>query len=87
MAPVLNDGEFVATTGSWLSRLFIRVLKPGRLIVVNHPRFQTIVKRVAKIDHHGRFLLEGENNSSLSTQQLGWLRKEDIFGIVVLKVK
>ena len=81
MSPALCSGDFVMTT-----RWFYKP-KVGRLVVVKHARYQTIVKRIVALRDDGYFLLSGENDSSTSTDQIGWVFKGDILGMVLLSIR
>lgn len=81
MSPVLNAGDYVATSTWWLK------LRVGSLVVVSHPQYQTIVKRIAELRHDGAFLLSGENAASVDSEQMGWLTKGDLLGVVLFCIK
>jgi len=80
MHPIINDGDFVLT--SRLKRMHI-----GAFVVVRHPEYKVMVKRVIDINHQGRFKLSGENDQSVSTSKMGWLAPESIVGIVLWHCK
>lgn len=82
MSPVLNEGDFVATTCWWCFKLRI-----GRLVVVSHPHYKIIVKRVARLREDGSFLLSGENNASIDSQKIGWMSKDELLGVVLFSIK
>lgn len=81
MFPVLNEGDYVATTRWWLK------LKRGSLVVVRHPKYKTIVKRIEALRDDGAFLLSGENSASVDSQQMGWLTKDDLLGTVLFSIR
>ena len=85
MVPVLRDGDFV------LTRPGFRTPRVGSLVVVDHPRYNTIVKRVAGFERRATgevFLkLTGENDSGVRTDEIGWVPKKAIRGRVWLKVR
>lgn len=58
-------------------------LRKGSLVVVAHSKFNTIVKRVQCIDHLGRLKLSGDHDSSVSTDSMGWINKQDVVGRVI----
>jgi len=79
MVPRLHDGDYVISTK-------LLSLKPGRLVVVNHPDYQRMVKRVLAVKE-GRFLLIGENAGSVSTEQMGWCELDQVVGVVIKAIK
>lgn len=81
MSPVLNEGDYVIASSWWLK------LKLGSLVVVRHPQYKIIVKRILELRHDGAFLLSGENAASVDSQQMGWLTKNDLLGIVLFSIR
>ncbi len=81
MSPTLNEGDFVATT-RWRPKLQL-----DRLVVVHHSYYKTMVKRITELREDGCFLLSGENNASIGSQQMGWMSKDDLLGIVLFHIK
>jgi len=79
MEPRLHDGDYVIATK-------LLSVKPGRLVVVDHPDYQRMVKRVLAVKER-RFLLIGENGGSVSTEQIGWCKEDQVVGVVLKAVK
>lgn len=87
MSPVLNDGDYVLAS-PWAIFLSGPLgLKVGSLVVVQHPQYQVIVKRLVKLDQDGRFLLSGENSASVSSKQMDWCNQSQVLGRVLLKIR
>ncbi len=80
MEPTLYSGDFVLTT-----RLFRR-LSVGDLVVCQHPQFGRIIKRIEAIDIDGRYLLKGDNPSSLTPERMGWLERSKMTAKVWLTI-
>ncbi|RBW42455.1 nickel-type superoxide dismutase maturation protease [Psychromonas sp. B3M02] len=80
MAPRLVDGDYV-----FVSR-FHRRLKVGHLVVVNHATYQSIIKRVQKINANGSLWLTGENDSSVQPEEMGWVPRARVLGKVIFCV-
>ncbi len=80
MAPKLTDGDFVIA-----SQLYF-TLNVGDLVVVEHPIYQRIIKRVAAIENNN-LQLTGENNASVSTASMGWLATTSVKGKVFYSVR
>ncbi len=81
MLPRLAAGDFVFT-----SRFFFRV-NEGDLVVIDHPRFGRLVKRVFEVEENQRMLLCGENNASVSPEEMGWVTIEQLLGKVLFCVR
>lgn len=85
MVPVLRDGDFV------LTRRVFRAPKVGSLVVVNHPEFGVVVKRVLSLrtgeDGAAFLTLVGENNAGVSTGDLGEVPASEVRGAVWWKVR
>ncbi len=81
MGPDLVSGDYVIST-----KVYFKIEK-GDTLVVKHPLFGLIIKKV--FDVCGQlFLLIGENHQeSVTTKQMGWIGSQQIKGKVVLKVK
>ncbi len=81
MSPLLNDGDFVVITRWWYK------LQAGRLVVVYHSRYKIIIKRISDLREGGYFFLSGENSTSVESQQIGRMSKDDLLGVVLFKIK
>ena len=77
MEPRLSDGDYVITTG-------VKCLTPGCIVVIRHPEYQIMIKRVIEIREQGEFLLAGENNLSITSEQIGWCSREWLLGVVLI---
>ena len=64
--------------------------KVGSLVVVNHPDFGVVVKRVSSArkgsEGEWRLGLKGENNAGVSSQELGEIPASEVRGVVWWKV-
>lgn len=76
MSPAYTEGDFVVT-------LRCSSLRPGDVVIVTHPRFRTIIKRVSAISPDGLVLLQGDNPASTSSTTIGWQPKARIIGKVI----
>ncbi|MDO6546369.1 S24 family peptidase [Pseudoalteromonas carrageenovora] len=61
--------------------------KLGDVVLVEHPRYGRIIKRICHIGLHNTYLLSGDHASSTSTKQLGLIKQVNILGRVVFHVK
>lgn len=62
-------------------------LKTGDVVVINHPRFNTIIKRIAEISPEGALRLEGDNPASTDTESLGWQPPSKVIGKVIWHIR
>lgn len=81
MLPTLSGGDFVVAT-----RLY-HVIAKGDLLVVNHPCFGRIIKRVKAFSADHGILLNSDHNEGMSSEQLGWIDKQDIQAKVLFSIK
>lgn len=77
MYPVLAAGDFV------ISQRLYRHLTIGDTVVVNHPHYGRLIKRVKDIDPLANVWLEGENKESLSSEKMGWITPSMLQGKVI----
>ena len=77
MTPTLVPGDFAITIKRHRKRY-----RTGDMVVVQHPSFNAIVKRIKKIE--GSFvLLAGDNTASTRPDDIGWQPVTRILGKVV----
>ncbi|VAW85224.1 hypothetical protein MNBD_GAMMA16-2043 [hydrothermal vent metagenome] len=81
MLPILAEGDFVIT-----SRLLSKI-RSNDLVVVEHPVYGRLVKRVLEVSNDNRLWLCGNNTSSLTPEKIGWINAEDIKGKVYFSIK
>lgn len=77
MLPVLHQGDYVLLL-KWR-------IKKGDIVVVNHPHFGEIIKRVKSIKN-AKVTLIGDNSSSVNSEQIGQFSYDDLLGKVLLKL-
>ena len=71
MAPTLSSGDYIILTKA-------RAYRPGFVVLVDHPEYGLIVKRVKSITAN-TFRLEGDGQST-STEDMGDVDKAQIKG-------
>ena len=81
MVPALYQGDYVLC----LTRPLFR-LRKSQVVVVNHPKYQKIVKRIKQVSDNRGYLLAGDNLQSTTSQELGFVTQESIAGLVLLKI-
>ena len=79
MEPALPDGSIA------LFRARKRV-EQGDVVLVDHPEFGLIVKRVRAVDEDGGAWLEGSSPASTSADKLGRVAAEQIRGTLLLRL-
>nr|WP_159063613.1 S24/S26 family peptidase [Thaumasiovibrio occultus] len=79
MLPSLRCGDFVLLA-CWKTRLLV-----GDDVVVEHPHYGRIVKRIASVDGE-QVTLTGTHASSVSSAQMGAIARSAIVGKVVYRI-
>jgi signal peptidase I len=86
MSPNFHDGDFVIAL-RWPG---LR-LQPGQAVLVDHPIFGLIIKRIKQINTEAGgqpcYQLTGDNPASTSSETLGWITPKQIFGRVVWHIQ
>lgn len=77
MFPTYADQDFVLATRRW------RVLLPGDVVVAQHPRYHTIIKRIVEVANDGSVRVEGDNIQSVGSDELGWIKAHEILAKVL----
>jgi len=81
MLPHLDDGDYVIVS-RWGINISI-----GNVVVVEHPIYHRIIKRVVEVCPNGKLWLSGENKQSVSSEQIGWVQPETVIGKVLFRIK
>lgn len=81
MSPTYNHNDYIVSA-YWP---FIKMYK-GHIVVVSHPTFNTIVKRIKSLDNQGRMQLSGDNLLSTESEKIGWVTKENLLGRVIFHI-
>lgn len=79
MAPIIPEGSFVGAA-KWLT---IFPVKAGQKLIIKHPTYGKILKTVAIVDKNGFIWSKGENNNSVSVEELGPIDKQQVLGRVL----
>ena len=83
MSPKIPHDSYVLVDSFWTTNF----LKANQSILFRHREYGLIVKTIAAIDHNGLVWSKGENENSVSIEQIGPVSKEDIIGKVVCVFK
>lgn len=81
MEPNLTTGDFV------LSLKHSGHYKVGQRVIVEHPFYGLIVKRILKRNTLGYYRLCGDSKQSVTAQQMGWISQQHIHGRVLFTIK
>ena len=81
MSPTLDDGDYVIARSIGSS-----VCRNGTVVLIHHPTLGPIVKRVVSRDRSGRYVVEGDNTLSTTSESLGALEATAIQAAVRWKV-
>lgn len=64
----------------------LQTLQKNDVILVNHPTFGKIIKRISAISEQGIWL-KGDNPISTRTEEMGLIAKNQVIGKVIFQVK
>lgn len=83
MSPSLIAGDYVIT---W--RLPARRLRPGQIVVADHPKLGRIIKRIDQTTKDGHIVLSGDNRlASTSSEDIGLLPAQRLRGVVIYHIR
>ena len=81
MLPSLGSGDYVIA-----SQLYFTVCV-NDVLVVNHPGYERIIKRVAKVCPKRGVWLSGDHEESVTSKQMGWIARSYIQAKVIWAIK
>tara|TARA_Y100000588_G_C14155648_1_gene882483 strand:- start:876 stop:1184 length:309 start_codon:yes stop_codon:yes gene_type:complete len=81
MAPTLKHGDYV------ISRRPNHNISVGKIVIIKHPIFGKIIKRISSLDENGQFIVQGDNPESTSPETLGPIDISYIKEIVCWRVE
>lgn len=73
MYPTLRDGDYI-----WALRRLRGHYRQGDIVLVDHPKYAKIVKRIQSIDSNGLFWLTGDGIESVSSTEMGPINHRQI---------
>lgn len=84
MRPSFSDGDFVV----YLNRLFsLKPYKVGTLLIVDHPKYGIILKRVVELKDNVGYQLKSDNANGVGSKELGICKFESIKGKVIVHIR
>lgn len=81
MKPALCNGDFVLIT-PWLTKARL-----NKLLIVDHPLFGIIIKRVISINTDGSCWLDSDNSRGIGTEKIGLISPWLIVGRVLFTIR
>ncbi|MBI78478.1 MAG: hypothetical protein CMM53_11995 [Rhodospirillaceae bacterium] len=81
MAPTLKHGDYV------ISKKPNHNISVGNIVIIKHPKFGKIIKRISSLNNSGQFIVEGDNPESTSPELLGPIDISHIKEIVCWRVE
>ncbi|MEM1195140.1 MAG: hypothetical protein AAGH57_03465 [Pseudomonadota bacterium] len=79
MKPLLPDGSFALFRA-------VKGVKRSDVVLVDHPRFGIIVKKVSAISINGRVGLRGISSASTPSRELGHVAPDRVLGRMTLRI-
>lgn len=78
MLPNFQSGDYVIA----LKIFRYKSLKAGDVVIINHPVYNEIIKRIRSIELDGSILLQGDGFQTTSSEKIGAVKKEWLIGKV-----
>jgi signal peptidase I len=83
--PILQNGDFVIVSKI---PILIAGIKPGDVVVFNHPVYRKIIKKVERIENGGEALfVVGENDDSVDSRRFGSIPRRWVLAKVIGHIK
>jgi len=82
MHPTLRDGDYIVA-----SRIFSKKIMPGDIVIVSHPIYKEIIKRVELIDGEDNLWLVGDGTDTLSTAKMGAIPRSAFMGKMIWHIQ
>jgi nickel-type superoxide dismutase maturation protease len=82
LAPRYRDGDFVVISG-----LAIKRIRPGDVIVFDHPEYGRLMKRVEGIESCGHLRVRGDDIDSVDSRRFGPVPRSSLLGRVIWHIK
>lgn len=83
MLPSFSNNDYVLFFAP-----FFYTPRINQVVLVEHPRLGTIIKRIASHHPYHGYLLAGDNpQKSTSTEAMGWIDASNIYGRAIWHIK
>lgn len=83
MSPEIDDNSYVVVKKNKKSNWFP---KNNSILIFYHPSFGMLVKRLVDADNKGNYWFCGISDYSLSREEIGPIKKKNIYGNVMLVI-
>jgi len=81
MYPALVENNYIVINH------FFRKLHVGDIVIVDHPVYKHIIKRILTIAENGDLWLIGDNIVSITSEKMGWIKTPWIKGRVIYTIR
>lgn len=82
LAPRYRDGDFVVISG-----LAINAIRPGDVVVFDHPEYGRLIKRVEGLEPCGHLRVRGDDIDLVDSRRFGPVPRSSVLGRVVWHIK
>jgi nickel-type superoxide dismutase maturation protease len=82
LAPRYHDGDFVVISG-----LAIDSIRPGEVVVFDHPEYGRLIKRVEGLEPCGHLRVRGDDIDSVDSRRFGPVPRSSLLGRVIWHIK
>lgn len=82
MDPTLRNGDYIVAAKSYFTHYQV-----ADIVLVQHPQFGEIIKRIYQIDDNLQYWLCGDGTDTLSPQTMGAINRSDIKAKLLWHIK
>lgn len=82
LSPAYRDGDYVIITGLGLKRV-----RPGDVVVFEHPEYGRMIKRVEGLEACGRLRVRGDDLDSVDSRRFGPIPRAFLTGRVFWHIR
>jgi signal peptidase I len=82
MHPTLCDGDYIIA-----HNYFLKTLSIGDIVIVDHPIYGEIIKRLSYIDNADNLWLVGDGTDTLSSQKMGAIPRSALAARMIWHIK
>jgi signal peptidase I len=82
LASAYRDGDYVVISG-----LGLKKVRPGDVVVFQHPDYGRLIKRVESLEACGRLCVRGDDIDSVDSRRFGPIPRSSVIGRVLWIVR
>jgi phage repressor protein C with HTH and peptisase S24 domain len=86
LAPRYRDGDYVVISGLETA-LGLRRIRPGDVVVFDHPDYGRLIKRVVSLEPCGQLRVRGDDPDSVDSRRFGPLPHSAVLGRVIFHIR